>query len=65
MNASEGKKATERKHYDGMGTSIAIGLSLGVALGAAFDNVGVGIVIGIALGAAFGATFDNVPKKER
>ena len=39
-------------------SAIGIGISLGVALGAAFDNVGVGIAIGVALGAAWAAQID-------
>ena len=50
----------KRAPDNNMGASIAIGMCLGVALGAAFDNRGVGIALGIAFGAAFGAAFDQM-----
>ncbi|MBO99839.1 MAG: glycine zipper family protein [Candidatus Marinimicrobia bacterium] len=34
---------------------IGIGLTLGIAIGAAMDNVGLGIALGLAIGAGIGS----------
>ena len=34
---------------------IGIGLTLGIAIGAAMDNVGLGIALGLAIGASMGS----------
>ena len=39
--------------HHGTGTRIALGMSVGIAIGAATDNVGAWLAIGLALGAAF------------
>lgn len=47
---------------DKMGQWIAIGLTLGTAIGAATNNIGLGVGIGLVLGAAIGAS--NQEKKK-
>ncbi|MCY4508986.1 MAG: hypothetical protein OXG35_18820, partial [Acidobacteria bacterium] len=50
------KRATLARVSDehhGTGTGIALGMSVGIAIGAATDNVGAWLAIGLALGAAF------------
>jgi hypothetical protein len=37
-----------------LGVWIAIGIGLGMAIGAAIENIGIGVAIGIALGTAMG-----------
>ena len=54
MSENQGAKAT-------VGKWIAIGLALGVGLGAAFDNPGTGIALGLALGVAIGAAKSKRP----
>lgn len=41
------------------GSWLAIGIGVGVALGAALDNVAVGISLGVGIGIAIGASLDR------
>lgn len=48
-----------------MGTFLAIGIGVGVALGTTFDNLAVGIGIGAAIGTALGAAWSSKSKNPK
>ena len=41
------------KHLPNPGSRLALGMVLGIVIGAAMDKVGLGLAIGIVIGAAF------------
>jgi hypothetical protein len=42
-----------------VGVGVALGLTFGSALGAAFHNVGLGVALGLPIGAAIGAALER------
>ena len=44
---------------------MCIGLSLGVALGAAMDNIPIGMCMGLGIGLCFGSALDNANKAKK
>ena len=48
-----------------VGKSIALGLVLGMALGAASSNIALGMLLGMGIGAAYGAALDRNRNKKQ
>ena len=44
---------------------MCIGLSIGVALGAAMDNIPIGMCLGLGIGLCFGSALDNANKAKK
>lgn len=58
-NGNHGKKIA----HETMGIWIAIGVGMGVALGAIYGNIGVGVAFGAALGVVIGAIEESRASK--
>ncbi|MCB1666588.1 MAG: hypothetical protein KDI28_12460 [Pseudomonadales bacterium] len=60
----ENRSPKERAGPDLLARYAAIGMCIGIALGAANDNVGLGISLGLCFGAAIGYTLNEARKQQ-
>ncbi|MGH4120368.1 hypothetical protein [Clostridium sp.] len=61
--SDENKKVAKNK-LSAKGTYLAIGIAVGVAIGASMDNISIGIALGVAIGASMDAIADKNKKKQ-
>ena len=53
------KKDNSENQVQYLPIGMCLGLSIGMAVGAAMDNISVGMCMGLGIGLCFGSTLDN------
>ena len=64
-NAPDNQTQKEAVPSNGIGSSLAIGLSLGVLIGIIIDDIGLGMMLGVAVGLCIDPAIGTLKKNKK